>query len=191
MKPRSLHDWVLGNRSYRRFDGKTRVPSATLRHLVSLARLAPTGGNAQPLRFRMINRPADCAVVYPHLAWAGYLQDWAGPAENERPAAYIIILYDTRISKSAPMDAGIAAQTMMLGAVEAGIGGCMIGSIQREKLQTKLEFPGHLQIALILALGKPVETVKLARVKNNDIRYWRDKHGVHYVPKRSVHELIV
>ncbi len=186
-----LHELVLKNRSYRRFDGKHRVPMATLRHLVDLARLAPTGGNKQSLRFRLINRPPQCALVYPHLAWAGYLEDWTGPGESERPTAYIIILNDTRISESPGNDTGIAAQTMMLGAVEAGLGGCMIGSVSRGALHKKLELAQELHIALVLALGKPVESVALTRVKNNDIRYWRDDADVHYVPKRSLRELIV
>lgn len=187
----SLRDLVLRNRSYRRFDSKTRIPATFLRSLVGLARLAPTGGNLQSLRFRLINRPADCSAVFQHLAWAGYLKDWPGPAESERPTAYVVILNDTRIRPAADMDAGIAAQTMMLGAVEAGLGGCMIGSISRGTLSKKMCLPQELQIVLILALGQPVETVMLSRVKNNDIRYWRDAGDVHHVPKRSLRDLIV
>ncbi len=186
-----LRELVLKNRSYRRFDGKHRVPAATLRRLVNLARLSPTGGNKQSLRFRLINQPAVCSRVFPTLAWAGYLDDWTGPEKPERPTAYIVILNDTRISESPGNDAGIAAQTMMLGAVEAGLGGCMIGSVSRGLLHKKLKLAKHFQIALVLALGKPVETVKLGRVKNDNIRYWRDNQGVHHVPKRSLQELIV
>ena len=191
MKNACLRELVLKNRSYRRFDGKHRIPMATLRNLVDLARLAPTGGNKQSLRFRLINRPSQCALVFPHLAWAGYLEDWKGPVESERPTAYIVILNDTRVSNSPGNDTGIAAQTLMLGAVEAGLGGCMIGSVSRGALHKKLELAPELQIALVLALGKPVESVVLTRVKNNDIRYWRDDTGVHHVPKRSSRELIV
>lgn len=186
-----LRELVLKNRSYRRFDGKYRVPSAILRRLVNLARLSATGGNKQSLRFRLINQPAVCARVFPTLAWAGYLEDWPGPDKTERPTAYIAILNDTRISDSPGQDAGIAAQSMMLGAVEAGLGGCMIGSVARAKLHKILKLPQSLHIVLVLALGKPVETVKLGRVKNDDIRYWRDAQGVHHVPKRSLHDLIV
>ncbi len=191
MNDACLRELVLHNRSYRRFDGKHRVPAATLRRLVNLARLSPTGGNKQSLRFRLINQPPLCSLVFPHLAWAGYLEDWTGPGESERPTAYIVILNDTRISESPGHDAGIAAQTMMLGAVEAGLGGCMIGSVSRGALHKKLKLAKHFQIVLVLALGKPVETVKLSRVKNDNIRYWRDTAGVHHVPKRSLQQLIV
>lgn len=190
MKHRGLSDLVLQSRSYRRFDGRTRIPVASLRRLVGLARLAPNGGNLQSLRFRLINRPDDCAAVFDHLAWAGYLKDWSGPADDERPTAYIVLLNDQRVRPSADLDAGIAAQTIMLGAAEAGLGGCMIGSVSRH-LHTELQLPDFLRIVLVLALGRPAETVRLARVVGDNIRYWRDARGVHHVPKRSLKELIV
>lgn len=187
----SLKDLILRNRSYRRFRQERSVPVETLRELVELARLSPSAANLQPLKFLLVSSPDTCARVFPALAWAGYLQDWDGPAEGERPSAYIVILGDTRIRAHIDCDHGIAAQSIMLGAVERGLGGCMIGSVDRERLRQELDIPAHFEILLVLALGEPVEKVVLDDAEpGGDIRYWRDASGVHHVPKRPLDELI-
>jgi nitroreductase len=125
------------------------------------------------------------------LAWAGYLRDWPGPDANELPSGYVIILGDTRLGTKFDTDLGIVAQTMMLGAVENGFGGCMIASIKREELRGRLGIPDYLEILLVLALGKPVEKVVIDEMTDGDIRYWRDENQVHHVPKRTLGDLLV
>lgn len=167
------------------------MPVETLRELVELARFSPSAANLQPLKFLLVSSPETCARVFPALAWAGYLQDWDGPAEGERPSAYIVILGDTRIRAHIDCDHGIAAQSIMLGAVERGLGGCLIGSVDRERLRQELDIPAHFEILLVLALGEPAEKVVLDDAEpGGDIRYWRDASGVHHVPKRPLDELI-
>ncbi len=187
-----LRNLVERNRSYRRFHEDVAVDWGTLERLVDLARLSPSAANLQPLKYVLSCEPARNALIFPHLAWAGYLADWPGPSEGERPAAYVIILGDTEITRSFGFDQGIAAQTMMLGAAEAGLGGCMIGSIRRDELRRALDIPARYEILLVLALGKPKETVMLEPLgTSGDIRYWRDGDGVHHVPKRRAEDLIV
>jgi nitroreductase len=186
-----LADLVLKNRSYRRFDGKTAVPCETLEKLVGLARISPSSRNQQALKFMLVNGRENCDRLFPLLAWAGYLKDWAGPEADERPAAYIVITGDTRLGSSFDIDLGICAQTMLLGAAEIGLGGCMIGSIKREQVKSLFLIPGYLDILLVLAIGKPTENVVVVPVKDNDIRYWRDQQQVHYVPKRSLSDILI
>ena len=120
------------------------------------------------------------------------MRSWSGPAEGERPSAYIVILGDTEIRKSFGCDHGIAAQSIMLGATERGLGGCMIGSIKRDALRETLEIPERYEIQLVLALGKPAETVVLEDVgPDGSIKYYRDEEDAHHVPKRSLDELIL
>ena len=145
----------------------------------------------QPLRYMLFNNPDDCARIFPSLAWAGYLKDWTGPVEGERPSAYIIQLGDLDLTDDWWCDDGIAAQSMLLTAVEKGFGGCIIGSVQREKLRSILDIPERYKIIQVLALGKPVEKVVIEDVVDGDIKYWRDEKGVHHVPKRSLQELII
>ncbi len=187
----AMKDLIAKNRSYRRFYQDVKVPLEVLKELVGLARLSASAANLQPLRYILCSDSAKNAQIFPCLNWAGYLKDWAGPAEGERPGAYIVILGDTNISKSIGFDPGIAAQSILLGAVEKGLGGCMVGSIEREQLQQVLDVSSQYEIILVIAIGKPKETVVIDDVKSGDIKYWRDKAGVHHVPKRSVDELIL
>ena len=185
-------DLVLKTRSYRRFYEDVAVDMATLHELVDLARLTASGGNRQPLKYVLACDPQVNARIFPTLAWAGYLKDWGGPREGERPSAYIIIMLDTEIAESAGCDHGIAAQTIMLGATEKGLGGCIIASVKKPALHEALGIDECYSILLVLALGKPKETVVVEALgPEGDIKYWRDAQGVHHVPKRKLEDIIV
>jgi len=186
-----LKDLVEKNRSYRRFDESFAIDYKTLEGLVGLARLSASGANRQPLKYMIFNTPGECERIFPSVIWAAYLKDWEGPEQGERPSGYIIILGDKSISEVFGVDHGIAAQSIMLGAVEAGLGGCMIASIKKELLRNELKIPERFEILLILALGKPVENVIIDEIKDGDVRYWRDTAKNHHVPKRHLNELII
>jgi len=187
-----IEELIRGNRSYRRFQQDQAVSLETLRGLVNLARLSASAANLQPLKYLLSCGPEKNAAVFSCLAWAGYLKDWPGPGEGERPAAYIVVLGDTEISKNFGCDHGIAAQSILLGARAQGLGGCMLGSIQRDRLRELLRIPQKLEILLVIALGKPKETVVLEEVgAGGGIKYWRDAAGVHHVPKRRLADIIL
>lgn len=187
-----LRDLILRNRSYRRYHQEIEVATETLRELVDLARLSASGANMQPLRYILSNEPQKNATIFSHVGWAAYLKDWPGPGEGERPSAYIVILEHTKIGHPMRCDHGIAAQSILLGAAEKGLGGCMIGSVDRKKLSQALQIPEQYEILLVLALGKPRETVVIDDVgPDGNIKYWRDSEGVHHVPKRSLDDIII
>lgn len=187
-----IEELVLRNRSYRRFHQNVSIEHETLRGLVNLARLSASSGNKQPLKYILSSDAQRNALIFPHLSWAGYLNDWPGPPEGERPSAYIIILGDTLIRQSFSCDHGIAAQSILLGATEKALGGCIIGSIQHKKLAKTLEVQPHYDILLAIALGKPKEKVVIEAVGlGGEIKYWRDKDGKHHVPKRALAEIII
>ena len=186
-----LRELVKSNRSYRRFVPEP-VACETLMELIDLARLSATGANRQPLKYVLSCEEGMNERIFPSLAWAGYLSDWPGPSEGERPAAYIVILGDTTVAKGFGCDHGIAAQTILLGAAEKGLGGCMLGSIKRDKLREDLSLDERYEILLVVALGRPSERVVIEEVdEHGSIRYWRDADGVHHVPKRSLEEVVV
>ncbi|RJR38662.1 MAG: nitroreductase [Deltaproteobacteria bacterium] len=187
-----IADLIRGNRSYRRFYENEPVSLDTLRGLVNLARLSASGANLQPLKYILSNEPAKNTAVFSCLAWAAYLKDWPGPAEGERPAAYIVILGDKEIAQNFGCDHGIAAQSILLGAREKGLGGCMIGSIQRDRLRDLLKISEKYEILLAIALGKPKEQVVLEEASpGGSIKYWRDAAEVHHVPKRRLEDIIL
>jgi len=187
-----LLELVTKNRSYRRFDQKEPVSMETLRELVNLARLSASGRNLQPLKYYLSCDPQTNQRIFPQLGWAGYLKDWPGPEDGERPTAYIIILGDKTISASFGIDHGIAVQSILLGAVERGLGGCIIATIRRNELSAELNIPDHYEILLVIALGKPVEQVVIDPLgEDGDVRYWRDERQVHHVPKRALNDIII
>ena len=187
-----LEELVTKNRSIRRFCKNGSISRETLIWLVNLARLSPSGANLQPLKFILSNTIGRNDWIFPCLSWAGYLKNWAGPSETERPTAYIIILNDIQISNNPGCDPGIAAHSMMLGACEKGIAGCIIGSIDHSQLRKTLTIPDQYDISLVLALGKAKEKVFLENVKDDgDIKYYRDENRVHHVPKRKLIDLIL
>jgi len=187
----NFKDLIFKTRTYRRFDQSFRIKSETLESLVDFARLSASGGNRQPLKFLLYNSAEDCARIFPYLAWAGYLTEWPGPDKGERPSGYIVILGDKSITEVFGVDHGIAAQSMLLGATEAGLGGCIIASLKREELADELKIPDKFEILLVLALGKPVEKVIIDDIKGDDVKYWRDSEKNHHVPKRKLRDLII
>jgi nitroreductase len=187
-----IADLIKDNRSCRRFYQDQAVSLDTLKELVNLGRLSASGANLQPLKYILSSDPSKNAQIFTCLAWAGYLKDWPGPVDGERPAAYVVILADKNISQDAGCDHGIAAQSILLGAREKGLGGCMLGSIDRQALRDHLAIPEHLGILLVLAIGKPKEEVVLETVDaGGSIRYWRDQDGLHHVPKRKLDDIII
>ena len=187
-----LNDLIKNNRSYRRFYDDYPISQNTLRELIELARLSASAANLQPLKFIISYKFEKNEKIFPHTQWAGYIKDWPGPAEGERPSAYIIILGDTEIKDPFGCDHGIAAQSILLGATEKGLGGCMIGSIDKDGLRKALNITERYEILLVIALGKPKEKVVIDEAgEGGDIKYWRDEKGVHHVPKRTLEELIL
>jgi len=187
-----IDDLIRSNRSCRRFYEEHTVGLQTLQELVDLARLSASAANLQPLKYVLCCDVAKNAEIFTCLGWAGYLKDWPGPAPGERPAAYIVMLNDTRISTDAGCDHGIAAQSILLGARDRQLAGCMIGSVKRNQLKDILAIDEHFQILLVLAVGKPRETVVIETMgADGRVQYWRDADGVHHVPKRALEEIIV
>jgi len=187
-----IEDLIRQNRSYRRFYQDQPVSRETLLWLVNLARISASAANLQPLKYALSWEPEKNAAVFATLAWAGYLMDWPGPGEGERPAAYLVILGDRDIAGGFGCDHGIAAQSILLGAREKGLGGCMIGSIKRDQLRQVLGLPERYDILLVIAVGRPKEEVVLTEVgPGGDIKYWRDEKGVHHVPKRRLEDIVV
>jgi nitroreductase len=188
----SFRDLVLRTRTIRRFREVEPVPLESLESFVDLARLTASAGNLQPLRYALCCNAEINQTVFECLGWAAYLPAWPGPAEGERPAAYIVMLRDGDVAENCDVDAGIAAQTVMLAASAQGLGGCILASVNREKLAAALDIPDSMHILLVLALGKPAEKSVLEPLgSEGSVKYWRDLAGVHHVPKRELSEVIV
>jgi nitroreductase len=185
-----LHELILKNRSYRRFDSSQKIGTQQIESWIDLGRLSASGRNAQPLKYAYSLSDSVNSKIFPNLAWAGYLNAWDGPAENEQPVAYIAVLKDKSIAENHYCDDGIAMQSILLGAVNDGFGGCIIGSVNKRKVEKILDLPEHIELLWIIALGKPAEEVRV-ETAGADIKYWRDENEVHHVPKRALKDIIL
>ncbi|MBT3320274.1 MAG: nitroreductase family protein [Clostridia bacterium] len=186
-----LRDLIVRNRSYRRFDESKPIGMDVLRELVDLARLSASGGNMQSLKFYLSVEQEKNNAINDCLKWAGYLQGW-GPKQGERATAFIVMVKDKERAGSTAYDEGIAAQSILLGAAEKGLGGCMLGAVDRKKLPGVLEIGEQYETLLVVALGYPSETVVIEEVDVlGDIKYWRDEQSVHHVPKRKLNDIII
>ena len=180
-----IRDLVIKNRSCRRFHQDTRIEIETLKELVDLARLSASGGNRQALKYILTNDPEKNALIFQNIGLAG------DPGKEDAPTAYIIILGDKRLSGGFGCDHGIAAQSILLGAVERGLGGCMVGMINRKNLMKLMEIPAHFEILLVLILGKPKEKAVIETIGQDGITQgWWDEEGVRHVPKRPLDDII-
>ena len=189
-----LKELVRQNRSYRIFDQTVPISRTLLEDWVDAARLANSSINRQPLRFYLSCDEATNGKIFPLTRWAGLLKDFDGPGEGERPTAYILICVDSAIAPnpaSFEKDVGLTAEILSLAAVEQGFGGCMIGSFDRKEMARVLELEERMVPSLLLALGKPAETVLLEELSPGaSTDYYRDEKG-HHVPKRPLKELLL
>lgn len=185
-------DLVLKNRSYRSFDMTKRVGEENLRKYVDLARITASTANLQALKYRIVHTEEECEKALSCTKWAGYLKDMQIPPADHNPTGYVVICCDRDITNNVTAffkDTGIAAQTILLAAAEDGFGGCMIGSVDETKIKNELSIPENMTVTLVVALGAPDEKVELTGFEG-DIKYYRE-NGVHYVPKRSLEDVLI
>ena len=186
-----IREMIVKNRSYRRFHQNYKVDTSLLEDLIDLARLSPSTANLQRLRFKICNTEEENNKIFSCLDWAKYLKNWNGPEIGERPSAYIIILSTTKDIEKVACDTRIACQSILLGAVEEELRGCILAIIKKDVLKKQLTIPKKYSILNVIALGKPKENIKIENVENNNIKYWRDENGTHHVPKRKLKDIII
>lgn len=185
-----LKDLVIKNRSYRRFYQDRAVTCEQLKELINIGRFTASGANRQPVRYILSYDSQKNEDIFRCLRWAGYLENWSGPEEGEKPAAYIVMVEPAGVS--APYDEGIIGQTILLAATEQGLGGCFIANIDRKMLRNVLHVEEQYDIKMVIALGYPKEEVVLEEIsETDDIKYYRDTKKIHHVPKIRLEDLIL
>ena len=186
----TLQQIIQKNRSFRRYDESFTIEKEQLLSWIDWARFTPSARNFQPLKFFVSNDTKTNQIVFNNISWAGYLEN-GRPVQGERPSAYIVICNDSDIAPQSQYDQGIVAQTILLTAVSEGLGGCMFTSVKKEEMRTQLNLPKNLEPQTVIAIGKPTENIIITDVENNFVRYYRDEKGTHFVPKRSMKEIII
>ena len=188
-------DLVKQARSHRGFRQDRKVTRQELEHLVECARFTPAARNDQVLKYYLAEKPETVAAIQPLTTWAGALAELHLPRKGAEPVAYIVICLDGSLAENpAPYqrDVGIVAQTMLLAAAEMGLNGCMIGSFAAGELREKLGLPETIKPQLLLALGEGTDRIVITDVgEDGSTTYYRDAEDTHYVPKRTLEQLIL
>ncbi|MBE6554880.1 MAG: nitroreductase family protein [Ruminococcaceae bacterium] len=188
-----IEELVLKNRSYRAFDEGTPITRQQMTALVDLARRTASGMNKQPLRYRILTEKSDLGKMLGNCRFAASL-GIPLPPKGKHPTGFILMLADSEAgSPDALMkkDVGIAAQTILLGAVEMGFGGCMLASFDPKRMSEDFGIDERYVPQLAIALGKPAEEVALADSRDGTMTYWRDENGTHFVPKHTLDEILI
>jgi len=190
-----LKDLVHKSRSYRGYDHSVKVSREELLKLVELTRFCPSTMNCQALKFHISYQEDEVRLVQEQTGWAAALKDVSLPLPGTEPTAFITICIDKSISTSRFLqhDVGIAAQTMLLQATEDGLGGIIIGNLKRDRLREILKLGPELEIAVVVAIGKPQEDISIVEMESGDsFTYYRDETKTHhYVPKRKLDEILI
>lgn len=184
----SLESLLKRNRSYRGYDATRKVTEEDLLKLLEVVPWVGSGKNEQPLRFRLVTGE-EAGKVHPLVKLGAALPQEHLPHPGEEPSAYIVICSCVPENKVVDMDLGIAAQSILLRAVEEGLGGIFILNFKPEAVQQALHLP--LTPLAILGIGKPAEQVFLIPVSAGDSLDYYRKDGAHFVPKLPVEELII
>lgn len=178
---------IRKRRSVRKFKDK-RVPRKDLVELVGYARLAPSGMNKQPLEFVIVDEPDLERELFDYTNWAGAV-DW-NPEPEERPRAYVLILINHEVNPATEdHDAGLAAGNICLGAVDKGLGSCLLGAIDKESIKGLVDIPDRLELDLAVGLGHPDQEIVLEE-ETKKIDYWLDEKGIFHVPKKPVEDIL-
>lgn len=190
----SLYDLIVRARSVRRYDQSRPLKREQLVGLVDMARLSSSSINIQPLRY-YIATGDEAAAIRPHTGWGRRLADYSGPENGENPTAYIVVCLDNEAGVTAERfarDIGIVSQTIHLGAAEAGLGSCMIGSFAPKPISEITGIPERYTPVFVVALGYPAEHIVLeGMAENGNTDYYRTPDGTHHVPKRSLDEVLL
>ncbi len=189
-----FRDLVEANRSYRGYDESYSFTKEQLLNYVDLTRYTASSVNMQPLKYYIAYEKEKAEQVLALTKWARALPQMTLPHDGMHPTGFIVICQDTEISPNTGRflkDVGIVAQTILLAAVEEGLGGCMIGNFVPADVKESLGLTENLEPLLIVALGKPAEKIVLTEVKDGQLNYYRDENDVHYVPKRSLEDIVI
>ena len=185
----SLGTLLRRNRSYRGFDKSCPVTQAQLRRIAEVCTLVPSGRNQQVLRLKLLTRNNGADQMQGLYKLGAALPELHLPFPGTEPEAFIIICSTVEPDKWVHMDVGIAAQSMLLKAVEMGLGGICIGAFNKQALIETFALP--YEPVLMLAIGKPAEKIELLPVHAGEpLKYYRE-NGIHYVPKIVANDLIL
>ena len=184
----SLDTLLRRNRSYRGYDPSRVVTREELMKMVEATTLVPSGRNQQVLRYRLVTEEESDKVL-PLIRLGGALPELHLPFPGTEPRAFLVICSTIPENALIDIDLGIAAQSLLLKAVEMGLNGLMIRAFDPVKLQDALGL--SLKPLLVVAIGKGAEDIYLKPINAGESLTYYRKDGVHFVPKLKAEDLVI
>ena len=184
-----IEELLRRNRSFRGYNKSFVVSEDLLQRIVSVCTRIPSARNQQVLRYRLVTKGAESEAVLNHIHLGAALPELHLPLQGSEPEAFIVICSTVAENRMVDIDLGIAVQSILLRAVEMGLGGLVIGAFNADAVEEALHLSLHP--ILIVAIGKPVEQIELVPIREGDSHKYYRKNGVHYVPKLVVDDLIL
>lgn len=187
----NLMDLLASRRTYRRFEQK-EIKKEIVEEILTAARLASSAANRQPLSYIVVDKPEKAAEVFACTRWAGYLPPEQGqPKENERPVLFIGVVENQNINKECDTDAGLAISNMTLAAWNHGVGSCIIGACDREKLSEMFGLTADQKLHSVVAFGYPAHVSHVVDMENpEEVKYYLDSNRDYVVPKRRLEDVV-
>ena len=139
--------------SCRKYDSRP-VEAEKLELILEAGRVAPSAANFQPWYFYVIREADNLAKIH-----QVYHREWF------RSAPVVIVIcgdHNAAWKRSdgkdhCDIDVAIATDHMTLQAAELGLATCWICNFDAEKTSELLMLPGHMEPAVILPLGYPLD----------------------------------
>ncbi len=186
-----LMELLKTRRTYRRFEQR-EVSQEIIDDILLAARYASSAANRQPLSYIVVKAADKVADVFEQTRWAGYLPPEQGqPKEKERPMLFIAVVQNLNINRDCDTDAGLAISNMTLAAWKHGVGSCIIGACNREKLSELFGLTQEQKLHTVVAFGYPSHESMLVDVEEaGDIKYYMDEKRDYMVPKRKLKDVV-
>ncbi len=185
----TVDELLTKNRSTRGYKKAYVVSRSELERIASVCTRIPSARNQQVLRMKLVTRDSGADKVLPLVKMGAALPELHLPFPGTEPEAFIIVCSIIEENPMVDIDLGIAAQSMLLKAVEMGLNGLIIAAFNRTKLQEALALP--CQPLLVIAIGKGDEKTELVPIAEDESHAYYRKEGVHYVPKVRLADLLL
>ena len=177
----TVDELLTKNRSTRGYKKAYKVSRSELERIAGVCTRIPSARNQQVLRMRLVTHDSGADLVLPLIKMGAALPELHLPFPGTEPEAFIVVCSTVAENPMVDIDLGIAAQSMLLKAVEMGLNGLIIAAFNRAKLQEALSLP--YPPLLVLAIGKGDEHIELKPIDESESHAYYREGGVHYVPK--------
>ena len=187
----NLMELLASRRTYRRFEQR-QVSQEIIDEILTAARLASSAANKQPLSYIVVKDADKVKKVFEQTRWAGYLAPEIGqPKEDEEPVLFIAVVQNLNINRDSDTDAGLAISNMTLAAWNHGVGSCIIGACNKEKLSEMFGLNEEQKLHTVVAFGYPTHESSIVDVEaDGDIKYYVDEKKDYFVPKRKLEDVV-